>query len=68
MPPPYTNETALAYARQVGPAFGIGEAQMPTAILADVLNGLAEVRTVLDAIPQASSPAPIVQLVPDWLP
>jgi len=68
MPPPYTNETALQYARQVGPAFGLGEAQMPTAILAGVLNGLVEVRAVLDAIPQASSPVPVVQLVPDWLP
>jgi hypothetical protein len=66
--PPYTKETALAYARQVGPAFGLGEAQMPTAILAEVLNGLAEVRGVLDAIPQAESPVPVVQLVPDWLP
>jgi hypothetical protein len=68
MPPPYTNETALEYARQVGPAFELGDAQMPTAILADVLNGAAEVRAVLDAIPQDSSPVPVVQLLPDWLP
>jgi hypothetical protein len=67
MPAPYTNDTALAYARQIGPAFGLGAAQMPTAILADVLNGMAEVRTVLEAIPQVESPAPIVQLVPEWL-
>jgi len=68
MPPPYTDETALEYAKQVGPAFGLGDAQLPTAILAGVLNGLEEVRAVLDAIPQAESPAPIVQLVPEWLP
>jgi hypothetical protein len=68
MPPPYDDVTALAYARQVGPAFGLGDAQLPTAILAAVLNGMAECKAVLDAIPQATSPAPITQLVPDWLP
>jgi len=68
MPPPYTDETALAYAKQVGPAFGLGDAQLPTAILATVLNGAAEVRAVLDAIPQADTPVPVVQLVPEWLP
>jgi hypothetical protein len=67
-PPPYTNETALELARNLGPLWGLREDQLPTTVFAGVLNGLAECQGVLDGMPQAQTPAPITQLVPEWLP
>jgi hypothetical protein len=64
----YTNATALALARQLGPLWGLAEHQLPTTVFAGVLNGLMECEAILAAMPQAEQPAPITQLVPDWLP
>jgi hypothetical protein len=65
---PFTNATALELARQLAPLWGLGENQLPTTVFAGVLNGLAECEAILAAIPQQETPAPITQLVPDWLP
>ena len=61
---PYTPEQALAYARTVGGALGFTEDQLPTAIMANVLNGLEECQRILDAIGQVHAPAPLTQYVP----
>jgi hypothetical protein len=68
MPPPYTNETALELARHLAPLLGLSDIHLPTAIAADVLNGAAECDAVLAGIPQELAPAPLTQLVPEWLP
>ncbi|HLL64180.1 MAG TPA: hypothetical protein VK453_00355 [Micromonosporaceae bacterium] len=68
MPPPYTDATALELARALAPIWGLREEHLPTTVFAGVLNGLAECQAVLDAMPQAETPAPITQLVPEWLP
>ena len=68
MPPPYTDETALDLARQLGPLWGLSEAQLPTSIFAGVLSWLAECEAVLAAIPQQQTPVPIAQLVAAWTP
>ncbi len=64
----FTNATALELARQLAPLWGLGEHQLPTTVFAGVLNGLAECEAILAALPQQETPAPITQLVPDWLP
>jgi hypothetical protein len=61
---PYTPEQALAYARTVGGALGFTEDQLPTAIMDNVLNGLAECQSILDAIGQVHAPTPLPQYVP----
>lgn len=68
MSPPYTNQTALELARQLAPIWGLAEHQLPTTVFAGVLNGLAECQAVLDGMPQAETPAPVTQLVAEWLP
>lgn len=68
MPPPYTNESALEVARVIAGPLGLAEAQLPTTVFAGVLNGLAECQAILAAMPQVETPAPITQLVPEWLP
>jgi len=68
LPPPYTDETALELARQLGPLWGLSEAQLPTSVFAGVLNGLAECEALLAAIPQQQTPVPIAQLVAEWTP
>jgi hypothetical protein len=68
MPPPYTDQTALELARQIGPLFGLREDQLPTGIYASILNGVAECDAVLAAMPQEQTPVPVTQLVPEWLP
>ncbi|BCB75576.1 hypothetical protein GCM10022251_28110 [Phytohabitans flavus] len=68
MPAPYTDETALELARQLAPLLGLSEIHMPTAIAADVLNGAAECDALLARIPQERTPAPLTQLVAEWLP
>jgi hypothetical protein len=67
MPTRFTNDTALALARQLGPLYGLTEQQLPTTVFADVLNGLAECQAILDAMPQERTPAPVTQLVAQWL-
>lgn len=64
----YTNATALALARQLGPLWGLGEHQLPTTVFAGVLNGLVECEAILASLPQQETPAPITLFVPDRLP
>ena len=68
MPAPFTDASALALARQLGPLYGLREEQLPTTVFAGVLNGLAECQAILDAMPQERAPAPLTQLVAEWLP
>lgn len=63
---PYTNASALELARKLAPLWGLREAQLPTSIFADVLNGLEECQAILDAIPQQETPVPVVQMVSRW--
>jgi hypothetical protein len=59
---PYTNQTALELARQLGPLWGLTEEQLPTTVFAGVLNGLEVCQKILDDLPQQETPVPITQL------
>jgi hypothetical protein len=59
---PYTNDSALALARQLGPLWGLDESQLPTTVFAGVLNGLEICEKILGDLPQQETPVPITQL------
>jgi len=64
----WTDETALARARELAPIYGLREDQLPTTVFSMILNGLQECEAFLAAMPQQETPSPIVQVVPEWVP